>query len=418
MEFLDFLGGGSVGPVLASDSDDEHDSASPPPPSQVVRQSVTRLLQALRLEALQSFQTTGYLVLDDAFQPECARTLAGEIVALKESHQLHLNATAYVTQHREGEKAQIEMLIRKPGIFETELHDDVRARIQPLAPHLNALYESLPLIEAHFRRHLPHLDIQVAKGLGSVKLQYNEGNRACFPFHFDSPGGLKDTRRITLLLYLNEGWSTGVGGEIVLQPFLASPVHVRPLFNRVVIFKSAEMLHRVMPSHGVRKCLTLWLHGLGGEGDDTIAPDTSNSSIIIKEQATESADFATVWMQRLSMPKWQRALSKIVYGPEWCESYYEAHGRRPPSSDVAGVGQSSSATISTTLPDSMTTVAAAPTESFPYPLPVDERCAGGEPLVASLLRDRVALEGHLNGSGILDLLQQSAGDKKQQILRL
>jgi len=44
----------------------------------------------------------------------------------------------------------------------------------------------------------------------------------------------------------------------VLYPFPAAPVTVAPLMGRVVLFSSAHMLHRVLPSKKKRLCFTTW----------------------------------------------------------------------------------------------------------------------------------------------------------------
>ncbi|WP_373017611.1 2OG-Fe(II) oxygenase [Muriicola sp.] len=72
---------------------------------------------------------------------------------------------------------------------------------------------------------------------------------------FDS----RTNRMITLVIYLNEGWQKGDGGE--LEVFLKSgeSVIIEPLDARCVMFKSAEVPHRVLESHKNRKSLTGWL---------------------------------------------------------------------------------------------------------------------------------------------------------------
>ncbi len=72
---------------------------------------------------------------------------------------------------------------------------------------------------------------------------------------FDS----RTNRMITLVIYLNEGWQKGDGGE--LEVFLKSgeSAIVEPLDARCVMFKSAEVPHRVLESHKNRKSLTGWL---------------------------------------------------------------------------------------------------------------------------------------------------------------
>ncbi len=97
--------------------------------------------------------------------------------------------------------------------------------------------------------------------LRTIKLQYNEGEGGCFPCHYDNPGGGVgggvgggagggtgggagggggggSRRALTCVFYLNREWAEGDGGELTLLPFLAAPVSLPPLFNRMAIFSS------------------------------------------------------------------------------------------------------------------------------------------------------------------------------------
>ncbi len=51
----------------------------------------------------------------------------------------------------------------------------------------------------------------------------------------DSPG-----REVCMLLYLNENWQDGNGGELVFSAKDNQPVHIAPLFNRCVLFDPAS----------------------------------------------------------------------------------------------------------------------------------------------------------------------------------
>lgn len=96
--------------------------------------------------------------------------------------------------------------------------------------------------------------------------------------HYDSDETV-DMRRITAILYLNQGWmpehgalcpmisgmlsahsscklfryvqasqrQIHAGGELVLYPWPQPPVVLAPLHNRLVIFSSCRMLHRCCP---------------------------------------------------------------------------------------------------------------------------------------------------------------------------
>ena len=102
-------------------------------------------------------------------------------------------------------------------------------------------------------------------------------NRYCFlslsgfEFHFANypPGGHyarhldqfqnRNNRMISMIIYLNEGWQKGDGGELEIYHKDESTILVEPLGGRCVLFKSAEVPHRVVEAHKSRFSLTGWL---------------------------------------------------------------------------------------------------------------------------------------------------------------
>jgi hypothetical protein len=92
-------------------------------------------------------------------------------------------------------------------------------------------------------------------------INYNLNSGGCFPLHYDNPGP-PNRRALTCLFYLNENWQEGDGGEVELQPFLSQKITLAPLYNRLVIFESDKMLHRVLPAVKERIVFTLWIDGM------------------------------------------------------------------------------------------------------------------------------------------------------------
>ena len=82
--------------------------------------------------------------------------------------------------------------------------------------------------------------------------------RGCFPRHYDNPGA-PSRRALTAILYLNPRWAPGVGGELVLAPFCAPGVRIAPTHDRLCVFLSDRVCHRVAPSDAERFCLTVWV---------------------------------------------------------------------------------------------------------------------------------------------------------------
>lgn len=67
----------------------------------------------------------------------------------------------------------------------------------------------------------------------------------------------RNNRMITFILYLNEQWNPGEGGELVIYRE-KDIVKVEPIWNRVVMFKSEGLMHEVLPTKIYRRSLTGW----------------------------------------------------------------------------------------------------------------------------------------------------------------
>ncbi|WP_318344129.1 2OG-Fe(II) oxygenase [Flagellimonas baculiformis] len=69
----------------------------------------------------------------------------------------------------------------------------------------------------------------------------------------------RNNRMISVVIYLNEGWQRGDGGELEIFEKDGSSFLVDPLAARCVMFKSAEVPHAVLQAHKSRFSLTGWL---------------------------------------------------------------------------------------------------------------------------------------------------------------
>ena len=100
---------------------------------------------------------------------------------------------------------------------------------------------------------------------------------ACFPgkgakynSHYD--GGPGDARRLTAILYVNEGWRPEDGGALMLydagntmRDGVVSEKcwrSVQPRAGRLVLFRSDRVLHKVAPTHRCRYALTIFFTGV------------------------------------------------------------------------------------------------------------------------------------------------------------
>lgn len=259
-----------------------------------------RFQQKITRQTCEQLKEQGYVVLDGVFGHGWATALLDEMKWLHAAQHFKPNKTQFAVAG--GKVVQFA----KPHIYEVDLHD---ATLRRKVPELDALFHSTALLQV-LAAHLPEYELQFSTSGRTLKLQRNAGQGGCFPCHYDNPG-MPNKRKLTCLLYLNDQWTPGDGGEVQLLPFLQPPVTVAPRMDRMVIFQSDWMLHRVLPSNAERYCLTVWLDG----GANVNSPADSQLRIT----AQDMADWFG-FLDRLRKSPVQRLLSRGVYEEEYYES--------------------------------------------------------------------------------------------------
>ena len=76
--------------------------------------------------------------------------------------------------------------------------------------------------------------------------------------HLDQFKG-NNNRLISMLIYLNDGWEDGDGGELKIYRTEGDDLFVQPLAKRLVLFRSDIVEHEVTLTRKHRKSLTGWL---------------------------------------------------------------------------------------------------------------------------------------------------------------
>lgn len=100
-----------------------------------------------------------------------------------------------------------------------------------------ALYMGLKEFETHFCR-------------------YPKG--AFYQKHNDNPRA-QSRRKITTVLYLNEDWQAGDGGELVVYDQQDNPlITLEPVAGRMVFFLSEAFPHEVLPTQTTRESIAGW----------------------------------------------------------------------------------------------------------------------------------------------------------------
>ena len=98
-----------------------------------------------------------------------------------------------------------------------------------------------------------------------------EGHLACYPAsgfykaHLDQHQQTQ-ARQVSIITYLNEAWDEGDGGQLrlyvdVAQGTTGPYVDVVPRLGTVVVFRSGDFWHEVLPARRARLSLTGWLRG-------------------------------------------------------------------------------------------------------------------------------------------------------------
>lgn len=118
---------------------------------------------------------------------------------------------------------------------------------------------SLAQVHAHFEALRDELNQAAYLGLDYFEVQIAQypGGGAGYDRHVDAfPGSVN--RRVTAILYLNEGWTPEQGG--VLRAWLPGEElrEVEPVAGRLVCFMSDQIPHQVLPTYSSRCAITAW----------------------------------------------------------------------------------------------------------------------------------------------------------------
>ena len=263
-------------------------------------------MKSITKEKCDELLLNDYTIIDNFLGDDFSKQLLNELKLLTLSGKMIPNRTSFINM-----KTKKPEIYNKPGIFEVDLHDET---IRLTMKKMNELYivSRTLLIEVLMKYLGENMTLLSGDNARTLKLQWNEGTGGCFPYHYDNPGA-PNNRCLTCILYLNLNWKTSDGGELTLQPFLQQKIHIEPLFDRLVIFKSNLMLHRVEKTFNERYCLTLWLDGGSTNSSE-------NSELKLPKTAIEEIEKTVKYLQKSAV---SRSLSRCVYKEEYEESIYD-----------------------------------------------------------------------------------------------
>jgi hypothetical protein len=321
---------------------------------------VDALEQLLTEERVRQFQEEGFIVLSDesCLPVAIASELRDEVRSTYTKGLMSPNQVQFLGSSK-------PITITKPNIFEFDMHNAARTHLKLLT---NLFERDLKNLISMLNKKIAGLDLLGGEevheefaaesshpGAGNVgqsqnekdekkkavknvydnitlKLQANCGG--AFPWHYDNPGP-PNKRKLTLAVYLTEGWTDGCGGEIELWPFLTqSPLSIAPALGTVVLFRSDLILHRVRPwtrkncqgqgtsgstngtaTEGLpntRFCFTIWFDSGKVNADDEVNLRAKN--------LVES------FIPTLLKSPVQRSLSRAVYDEEYRTALADCFG--------------------------------------------------------------------------------------------
>lgn len=182
-----------------------------------------------------NLSSQGWAVVDDFLTPELIAQLA---VDCEQQYQLGKLRPAGV-----GREQQFAVLDSVRGDKIRWIEDGVTATTDAYLTQMQQLRELL--------------NKQLFLGL-----ENNENHYAVYP-----PGAFyrkhldrfrdNDSRTISSILYLNQDWQPEHGGQLRLH-IEEQPYDIAPLWNRLVLFVSADIWHEVLPTTAERYSLTGW----------------------------------------------------------------------------------------------------------------------------------------------------------------
>jgi SM-20-related protein len=122
--------------------------------------------------------------------------------------------------------------------------------------------DRFPDVYAAFDRLRLELNEGAYLGLGrfDVQLARYPGDGEGYRRHRDTFTGGPGSRRLTAIWYLNPGWRPEHGGVLRLH-LPSGPLDVEPRLDRLVVFRSEQVEHEVLPARAPRYAATAWYYG-------------------------------------------------------------------------------------------------------------------------------------------------------------
>lgn len=306
-----------------------------------IESPASRLGSVLPADSLtKTLNEVGFVAIDKAFGPAWCQLIRDEMDTLASSMLFTQsgNFLSKLVPESTGEQGSLsgvpsnveKVAVIKPGVLELDVVVGGKVVCKPecemLAPEIwRLMSDEMPKLVEVFNKACPSLELT---HLDQMKLQINRGDGGCFPLHFDTTAQVS-SRHLTCILYLNPDWQEDHGGCIRLYPLPYENHDIAPLNDRLVMFCSTQMLHRVMPSSAERYCFSLWFASKSGRPFPNRLrswqrPTDEQLDDGQAKQLQEQEEEQNQVLAFLFQTNRRKTLSKILYAQEWDESCREA----------------------------------------------------------------------------------------------
>ena len=213
-----------------------------PQPSRKDLQSIARFV-------CRSLKEKCFSVIDDLFEDDKALDILKEVKKLHNTGLFQDGQLSGGKTASDNEQKFTEKKIRGDQITWLEGNEAHVPNIVKLIEFVDSLVISC----SEFPDGLNGYRIE---GRAKAMVACYPGNGTGYTRHVDNPDG--DGRCVTVLYYLNQGWSEDKGGKLRIYRE-HSHIDVEPILNRLLMFWSdGRNPHEVLPAYCSRYAITIW----------------------------------------------------------------------------------------------------------------------------------------------------------------
>ena len=233
-------------------------------------EKVSESVQRAMPDVINGLDTKGWAVLDNFLGERLCHEMRKEAVSLYDSNYYSISQST-----RWDSATNSSISYDKHNVFSMQLDGGDQYYIAPrLHEYMVSLTRSVvPLLSTQYP------EAMLSSTMMSNKLAVCTGNGSAYDKHYDN-SGMQDTRKVTILYYMNH-WRPECGGCFrIYVPSKSSnngvvtasrsssgdeTVDIEPRADRLLVFWSDRLVHSVQPSEAPmgeidhRYALTLWL---------------------------------------------------------------------------------------------------------------------------------------------------------------